>query len=330
MTATHTTADEWSKTVDPMGTFQSIEPSIAKGSGTAHLIFVSRGAGHSTSTFFTKTLNGEIPDWRASFLPWTADSARVPNFREQKERSLGRDRAKREYPATVEEFISSGSDQRFKDTDLVICREDTTGPLGREDGCKYAAGWDIGQKHDPTVCVVLRIDRGEQVVDVVHGEALQSADAPVQKAKIESIHKRYGAFTAVEDNNAGWAIRQSLDLPEREVGGWTTSGVSKPRMLENLSILVESGLIRWDPNEWPELDREMAIYSDDDQGIPQDWVMALGIAAMHIPSALRRGGRGKGRVGTWPGAGYRRLRRSFGEREMAKGFIGALGNLSGL
>ena len=91
----------------------------------------------------------------------------------------------------------------------------------------------------------------------------------------------------IEDNAAGQAVRENLKLPEHQVIGFTTSPSSKARIIQQLNVALQNWVIKWDPNECPQLDAEMRGYQLPDDNVEQDSVMALAIALEHAPQAHR-------------------------------------------
>ena len=62
-----------------------------------------------------------------------------------------------------------------------------------------------------------------------------------------------------------------------------TSAKSKLQALDALTLLLERGDIKW--TGLAQLDAEMLVYQDDDKDLVQDCVMALSMAAAHLPQA---------------------------------------------
>jgi hypothetical protein len=285
--ATHSDVDEWSKMLDPAQVFQDIEPTFAP-SGTAHILMTSKGRGHPTSKFFEKALAGDAGEFHAFFASAELAPDRDPAFFEQKIRTLGPDRAAREYPRSIAEALSAGGAQVFPSEDLAAATDDPLGPTPPQDGFSYVMGVDIGRIEDPTVITILRVGGKDDPVEVVHCERLRNRTAERQRKRIQELHGAYGCLVVVEDNYGGWAIREDLEIPDEAKLPFTTTNQSKPRIIENLQSMLRDRTLRWAPEAWPELHREMQLYEEDDDALIQDHVMSLAIAAAHIRQARGR------------------------------------------
>lgn len=291
--ATHSHVDEWSKMQDSAQVFQDIEPTFAP-SGTAHILMTSKGRGHHTSKFFEKALSGDAGRFHAFFASAELAPGREAAFFQEKIRTLGPDRAAREYPRTIAEALSAGGAQVFPSEDLEAATDGPLGPTPPQDGYSYVMGVDIGRVNDPTVITILRVGSKDDRVEVVHCERLLNKTAERQRKRIQELYGAYGCLVVVEVNNAGWAIQEDLEIPDEAKPPFTTTSRSKPRIIENLQDMLRDRTLRWDPEAWPELQREMQLYEEDDDALIQDHVMSLAIAAAHISQARRRRSR-KGR-----------------------------------
>jgi hypothetical protein len=158
-----------------------------------------------------------------------------------------------------------------------------------------AAAVDIDRVNDPTVITILRVGEKDDIVQVVHCERLVNKTAECQRKRIEALYKAYGCLVVGEVNNAGWVIQEDLDIADEAKAPFTTTSRSKPRIIENLQAMLRDQTLRWDPEAWPELHREMQLYEEDDDALIQDHVMSLAIAAAHIGQARRLRSR-KGRI----------------------------------
>jgi len=93
----------------------------------------------------------------------------------------------------------------------------------------------------------------------------------------------------IEDNAAGQAVRENLNLPEHQVLGFTTNRSSKARIIEQLKIAVQNWTIKWDPEAVPQLNAEMRGYQLPEANVEEDSVVALAIALEHAPHAYQGG-----------------------------------------
>ncbi len=69
--------------------------------------------------------------------------------------------------------------------------------------------------------------------------------------------------------------------------GFVTTARSKVDAITALVMLIERGMLKADI---PQLDRELRAYRWDDRDLVQDGVMALAIAAYHLPRVERGDG----------------------------------------
>ncbi len=87
----------------------------------------------------------------------------------------------------------------------------------------------------------------------------------------------YGGRTYVETNGPGDPVLENLGI---RATGFVTTARSKVDAITALQMLVERGMLKADI---PQLDRELRVYRWDDRDLVQDGVMALAIAAYHLP-----------------------------------------------
>ena len=195
---------------------------------------------------------------------------------------------RQEYPTTWQDALFGGGEFVFKSRDLDHAPEDTYGFGPAREGRKYVKAWDIGRHQDAAVGLVL--DVTEDIHDVVDYKRLRGVPYPQIQREIERMHLAYPGITVIEDNAAGQAVRENLDLPEHQVIGFNTTPSSKARIIQQLKIAVQSWCIKWDADACPQLDAEMRGYQLPDDNVVQDSVIALAIALEHAPHA-HRGGR---------------------------------------
>ena len=125
------------------------------------------------------------------------------------------------------------------------------------------------------------LDITEDVHDVVAYKRLRGVRYPELQREIETMHHAYPGYTAIEDNAAGEAVRENLDLPQQQLIGFKTTPSSKARIIQQLRIALQNQLIKWDTGTCPELDAEMRGYQLPDDNVVQDSVIALAIALEH-------------------------------------------------
>ena len=89
------------------------------------------------------------------------------------------------------------------------------------------------------------------------------------------MHQPTPATTAIEDNAAGEAVRENLNLPPHQLIGFTHHRkASKARIIANYSRSRIQQLVApsWDAEACPELDAEMRGYQLPDDNVVQDSV----------------------------------------------------------
>lgn len=174
------------------------------------------------------------------------------------------------------DFVTSGL-ARFSPADIERAHEGATGVREPLDGVEYVTAWDIGRRRDATVGVTLTTRAPFQVVAF---ERLDGWSYPRIQRAIEARAARYPGVTYVESNGVGDPVIENLAVG---VVPHVTSSKSKLQALDALSLMLENGDIQWTGLE--QLDAEMLVYQDDDKDLVQDCVMALSMAAAHLPYA---------------------------------------------
>lgn len=285
MTCNHAHIDEWAFMGKPNKVWQSIEPSAA---GTVHFITTGQGPQNDTSFFWKKVLAGDVTDRRgnkvyACFIGALNRPDRSPAWLRQKKLSMADDDAfNKEYPMKWEDALSGGGEFVFKSKEIDAAGRDFRGIMTAHEGKllpkqprRYVKAWDIGRHKDAAVGIVLDIT--EDVFDVVHYVRLREQTYPMIQREIKIVHEMFPGMTYIEDNAAGEAVRENLDIPESQVEGFKTTPSSKARILTQLRLMLQNWLIRWDPDACHQLDVEMRGYQLPDDNVVQDSVMTLAI-----------------------------------------------------
>lgn len=174
------------------------------------------------------------------------------------------------------DFVTSGL-ARFSPADIERAHEGATGVREPMDGEEYVTAWDIGRRRDATVGVTLTTRAPFQVVAF---ERLDGWSYPRIQRAIEARAARWTGVTYVESNGVGDPVIENLTTG---VVPHVTSAKSKLQALDALTLLLERGDIKW--TGLAQLDAEMLVYQDDDKDLVQDCVMALSMAAAHLPQA---------------------------------------------
>ena len=297
-TCTHAHIDEWAFMGSPQRVWQSIEPSAA---GTIHFITTGQGPANYTSAFWRRCLARDVVDRKgnpvyACFIGALNRPDRNEAWLKAKRAGMDEQAFLQEYPMRWQDALSGGGDYVFRSSDLDHASEDTRGLQPPRKGRRYVKGWDVGRHQDAAVCVVL--DVTDDVHDVVHYVRLRGCTYPDIQQAMETIHATYPGITAVEKNAAGEAVLENVKIPAHEREGFSTTGSSKPRILQNLKIAVQGWLIKWDPSPGAcdQLDVEMRGYQIPDDNVVQDSVMALAIAEEYAGKELMRVGRARSPV----------------------------------
>lgn len=288
-TCTHAHIDEWAFMGNPKKVWQSIEPSAA---GTVHFITTGQGPSNWTSTFWRKCLAGDVVDKRQiPVYPCFIGALNRPDRNESwlraKKQGMDEETFRWEYPMKWQDALSGSGGYVFKGVEIDAAGEDAYGFGPAREGRKYVKAWDIGRHADAAVCIVL--DVTEDVFDVVAYRRLREMPYPFIQREIKLVHEAYPGMTVIEDNAAGEAVRENLDIPERQVLGFSTTKPSKARIIHQLRLMLQNQTVKWNPDECPELDAEMRGYQLPDDDVVQDSVMTLAIAVDHAPVAYSTG-----------------------------------------
>lgn len=289
-TCVHAHIDEWAFMGNPSKVWQSIEPSAA---GTVHFITTGQGPESFTSTFWRKCMVGDVTDRVGKIcFPCFIDALQRPDRNMawlKAKRQGGENEAVRwEYPMTWQDALSGSGGYVFKGVEVDSAALDAYGLQPYVKGRKYIIAWDIGRHADAAVGIVL--DVTEDVHDVVYYTRLRENTYPQIQREIKVVHEAYpGTLTVIEDNAAGEAVRENLDIPQSQLIGFKTTKPSKARIISQLQLRLQHQTTKWNPNECPELDIEMRGYQIPDDAVVQDSVMALAIAEDHSDRAYSTG-----------------------------------------
>lgn len=283
-TCTHGHVDEWARMRNPRKVWQAIEPSMA---GTCRIITTGLGPANYASTYWVKTLQKDT-----RFFPLFVDATkRQGRSREwviKKRKELPEQDARQEYPLEWKDSLFAGAEMPLAGEKLTACGSSGGGLRDAEDGVEYVKAWDIGRHKDAAVGTVW--EPTDEGLDLVHYRRLRRNTYPQIQVNIEEVHGLYPGITVIEDNAAGEAVRENLDIPERELVGHKTTGVSKPRMIKKLEVAISNEDIHWlrDEGEVEQLHVEMETYQIPDTNVVQDSVMSTAIALDYYTKPKKR------------------------------------------
>jgi hypothetical protein len=274
--ALHSHVDELAAMLDPASTWQAIEPTFAPG-GSSHVLTTGNGPEGFAADLWRRAEAEEAGRF-ACFIPADQRPDRTPEVLEQLSKTMDSLHFKREYPMLPEDALAAGGAYVFRGDDLDRCEQLALGFRPFEKGHRYAIGCDIGTV-DATVLTV--IDCTTDELDVVGWRYLKGIDTGTIQWNIERIAEDWPtAHVMIEDNSLGVAIRENLNIrgADHRVSGFTTTGQSKPRIIDALRLAVEQQRIYWNPRETPQLAREMRSYQYEDKNIRQDTIMSLALS----------------------------------------------------
>lgn len=268
----HAHVDEWWRMRNPAKVWQAIEPTIF---GSCHIITTGLGPVGYPAEFWKRSLANETR-FHALFTPALARPDRDEEWMRQQRGNMTELQFRHEYPMTWQDALAANADYMFLETDLKRASIGCIGPCFALPDRRYIKAWDIGRHKDAAVGIVL--DVTDNVRHVVHYERHRNMTYPMLQQRIMAVHEMYPGLTVMEDNGAGQALRETLDLTERECVGFKTTLQSKARMISGLQIAFQNGLLRFNAKAWPQLMEELSIYMADDRHLVQDSVIALAIA----------------------------------------------------
>lgn len=296
-TCTHAHVDEWAFMGNPAKVWQSVEPSAA---GSVHFVTTGQGPQNFTSQFWRRCLSGDATNPRTGerIEPCFIGALERPDRNEAwlkgKKASMEEDAFNQEFPMRWEDALSGGGEFVFRSRDLDACGTDFRGLHPAVAGRKYVKAWDIGRHKDAAVGIV--IDVTEDVHDVVAYKRLRGVTYPQIQMEIELTHAEYPGTTVVEKNAAGEAVLENLRIPEHQREGFSTTGASKPRIIQGLKLATQRWEVRWDPIECSQLDSEVRGYQIPDDNVVQDSVITLAIGEEYAGQEHLKAGRFLGRA----------------------------------
>lgn len=179
------------------------------------------------------------------------------------------------------DFVDSG-DAVFKMADILALESGWLGFAQQLRGHKYLNCWDIGRRQDATVGVT--IDWTTQPWQLVAFERHVGLPYPGIQEAIEARHRAYGGRTIVESNGVGDPVIENLNV---SVDAWFSTAKAKHQAITALQIVLERAAMKANVLQ---IINELKKYRWADENLVQDCVIALAIAAFHLPRPARTGG----------------------------------------
>ena len=287
----HVHLDEWAAMLDPRKVWQATEESIVPG-GTCHVLTTGVGGGDFTGEEYRRAEEGNSR-FHPLFIGALERDDRTEEWYEEKRRTTDVFTLRQELPLTVEDALSGGGEYRFSAEGVALCTRYPRGLQPCDPDRDYIISVDPGEKDGTAICVLDvtadRFSRSKRpVADVVHFRLLRPTTMLDAKTAIEQVARLYPrAPVCVEDNGIGKGLIPNLSVPAWRLHAHNTSALSKPRMISKLALAIQRGGVSWDPEQCPDLDREVRAYKDDDRNIRQDCVLAISIGLDNLGLAWR-------------------------------------------
>jgi hypothetical protein len=286
-TASHSLLDEWMDMPRPDVVYQSLEPTFSAPGCTSLILTTGAGPANPGAEYWRRCVAGDGLH-HPLFIPATARPDRDDAWLAHKRRTMLASQFRTEYAMSPEDALAGTTGFVFASEDVDAAGRDFNPPGPAVRGRRYVAAWDIGQK-DATVGTVLDVTDRDGIVDVACQRRFVGLSYPQIVREIERMADEYPGPVVVEANAMGAAVIQHLRIPEHRVVSFTTSAVSKARMVENLGVYLQSQLLKFDPRAFPYLDHELRAYQVPDDHCVQDCVMSAAIALDQAPEAFSGG-----------------------------------------
>ena len=254
---------------------QELRPALSDRKGWALFISTPLGRANWFYGLFQRGQSGAA-DWRSWHFPTASNPHIDPDEIAAACELLPADVFDQEYMA---EFNDAGSSP-FEADDIRAMAEGWAGLSDPRDGRAYLTAWDIGRRKDPTVGIT--VDYTDVPYQVVAFERFERMPYPAQQEAIADRHADYPGRTVVESNGPGDPVIENLTVV---VEPFQTGTRSKVNAIQALRAMLEKRTIRADV---PTMTAELLSYEWDDRALQQDCVMALAIAALHLPQPDRR------------------------------------------
>jgi hypothetical protein len=282
-TATHTHVDEWADMPRPDVVYQALEPTFSAPACSSLILTTGTGPANPAAEYWRRCLSGDGLH-HPLFIPATARPDRDEAWLAHKRRTMLASQFKTEYALSWEDALAGSSGFLFRSEDIDHCGDDCLRPGPAKRGRRYITAWDIGVR-DATVGSVIDVTGEFEVLFMVCQRRFLGLSYPQIVREIERLHAEYPGLTVIENNGVGAAVIGHLDIPEHQLLPFTTSALSKARMIANLGLHLQQWTFKFDPRAFPQLDRELRAYQDPDEYCVQDCVMSVAMALDQAPKA---------------------------------------------
>jgi hypothetical protein len=268
----------WDKTISPM-----LMDTGGRG------LFASSPNG--LNDFYTLYQRGEdplFPDWQSFHYPTSAN----PHIRPEEIESARREKTAQAFAQEIlAEFLADGSGV-FRGVSKVANVPASDGP---QPGFRYVFAVDWGKQNDYTVIAVFCVE----TMELVALDRFNRIDYHFQRERLKTMMSRWHpVYTLVEENSIGVPNIEELLRDGIAVDAFQTTGMSKPPLIEQLSVAIEKEQIHIIPD--PVLLNELNAYTmkrtatgrwqyESPSGGHDDTVIAL---ALGYEAALRNRSRG--------------------------------------
>ncbi len=262
----------------------AVEPSIVPG-GTMHMMTTGKGSQNYAATLWKRAINGQSLI-QPIFLAYNTRPDRDLTWYQNKARSTSLRKMKQEYPRVWQEALIDPEKAVYPDE----IRQKNYIPDDYIErgipGKTYMQAWDLGFKNDAAALTIA--DVTESPFRIVNLQVYEHVPYSALQEQANEFSKKFLGTVYVESNAMGEGFIQNLDfvaIPHN------TGPKSKPEGLTRLQLLLEQGLLKYNPLLYPGtmLDDQLASYTWEDINLVQDLVMSASILAYHAYERINFG-----------------------------------------
>jgi hypothetical protein len=252
----------------------AVEPSIVPG-GTCHIMTTGKGSQNFSARMWIDAINGKS-SIEPVFLAFDTRPGRDAEWWRNKSRTTSSRKMKQEYPRHWSEALIDPEKAVYPDE---IREKNYIGEPYIDKGIlghTYIKAWDLGFVKDAAAFVAF--DVTSLPYRIANIQLFEHVPYSSLQLIASEMHKAFAGLDYVESNAMGQNFIQNLDFVAMP---HNTGPKSKPEGLTSLQLLLEQGLLQYNPNEYPGdiFDQQLASYTWDDIKLVQDMVMAASIAA---------------------------------------------------